>query len=83
VVRVGVEVGYYVPNEFTVGADLPVTVVFSGSAQGCLAEPEFPDLGVKGEFSGGSATMDLRVLAPGSHPLICSMGVNEGHITVH
>ena len=82
VVRVGVEDGYYVPNEFTVEAGLPVTVVFSGPAEGCLAEPEFPDLGVKADFSDGSATMELGVLAPGSYPFTCSMGVNEGHITV-
>ena len=82
VVEVGVEDGYYVPNEFTVQAGLPVTVVFSGSAEGCLAEPEFPDLGVKADFSAGSATMDLGVLEPGSYPFTCSMGVNEGHITV-
>ncbi len=82
IVRVGVEGGYYVPNEFTVTGDMPVTVVFSGPAEGCLAEPEFPDLGVKADFSGGSATMELGVLAPGSYPFTCSMAVNEGHITV-
>ena len=82
IVRVGVEGGYYVPNEFTVATGMPVTVVFSGPAEGCLAEPEFPDLGVKADFSGGSTTMELGVLAPGSYPFTCSMGVNEGHITV-
>ena len=82
IVRVGVEDGYYVPNEFTVRADLPVTVVFGGAAEGCLAEPEFPDLGVKGDFSDGTATLELGVLAPGSYPFTCSMGVNEGHVTV-
>jgi plastocyanin len=82
VVTIGVEGGYYVPNEFTVQAGVPVTVVFSGSAEGCLAEPEFPDLGVKADFSQGGATMELGVLEPGSYPFTCSMGVNEGHITV-
>ena len=82
VVTIGVEGGYYVPNEFTVQAGVPVTVVFSGSAEGCLAEPEFPDLGVKADFSQSSATMELGVLEPGSYPFTCSMGVNEGHITV-
>ena len=82
IVRVGVEGGYYTPNEFTVRADLPVRVVFSGAATGCLAEPEFPDLGVKGDFSSGSATLELGTLAPGSYPFTCSMGVNEGHVTV-
>ena len=82
VVTIGLDGGYYVPNEFTVQAGLPVTVVFSGSAEGCLAEPEFPDLGVKGDFSTGSATLELGALEPGSYPFTCSMGVNEGHITV-
>ena len=82
VIRVGVEDGYYVPNEFTVQADLPVTVVFAGPAEGCLAEPEFPDLGVAGDFSDGPVTLALGVLAPGSYPFTCSMGVNEGHVTV-
>jgi len=71
-----------VPNEFTAQAGLPVTVVFSGTAEGCLAEPEFPDLGVKADLSTGSATMELGVLEPGTYPFTCSMGVNEGHITV-
>jgi plastocyanin len=82
VVRIGVEGGYYVPNEFTVQAGVPVTVEFSGSAEGCLAEPEFPDLGVRSDFSGGSTTMELGVLDPGTYVFTCSMGVNEGHITV-
>jgi hypothetical protein len=82
VVKVGLDDGYYVPNEFTVQAGLPVTVVFTGSAEGCLAEPEFPDLGVKADFSDGSATVELSALEPGSYPFTCSMGVNEGHITV-
>jgi hypothetical protein len=81
VVRVGVEGGYYTPNEFTVQAGVPVRVVFSGHAAGCLAEPEFPDLGVKGDFSNGSVTLDLGTLEPGSYPFTCSMGVNEGHLT--
>jgi hypothetical protein len=81
-VRVGLDGGYYVPNEFTVKADMPVTVVFSGSAEGCLAAPEFPDLGLKGDLSGGTATVELGTLSRGSYAFTCSMGVNEGHITV-
>jgi hypothetical protein len=82
VVRVGLQGGYYVPNEFTVKAGVPVTVVFSGSAKGCLAAPEFPDLGLKGDLSTGTATLELGTLGPGSYAFTCSMGVNEGHITV-
>ena len=81
-VRVGLDGGYYVPNEFTVKAGMPVTVVFSGKAEGCLAAPEFPELGLKGDLSTGTATVELGTLSPGTYAFTCSMGVNEGHITV-
>jgi hypothetical protein len=82
VLNVGLADGYYAPNNFTVQAGMPVTVVFTGNAEGCLAEPEFPDLGLKGDMSGGSATFDLGQLSPGKFTFTCSMGVNEGTITV-
>jgi hypothetical protein len=82
VVKVGLVNGYYEPNEFTVEAGIPVTVVFTGRAEGCLAEPEFYELGVKGDMSGGIATLALGPLKPGTYSFTCSMGVNEGTITV-
>jgi hypothetical protein len=82
VLTVGLVGGWYEPNLFTVKADLPVTVVFSGRAEGCLAEPEFPELGVKADLSGGTATVALGRLKPGTYTFTCSMGVNEGRITV-
>jgi len=82
VLKVGLADGYYAPNNFTVQAGMPVTVVFTGSAEGCLAEPEFPGLGLKGDMSGGSATFDLGQLRPGKYTFTCSMGVNVGTITV-
>jgi|ABSN01.1.fsa_nt_gi hypothetical protein len=82
VLRVGLVGGYYEPNGFTVQAGLPVTVVFSGRAEGCLAEPEFPELGVKADLSSGTATVALGRLKPGTYSFTCSMGVNEGTITV-
>lgn len=81
VLRVGLVGGYYEPNEFTVQAGLPVTVVFTGRAEGCLAEPEFPELGVKADMSSGRATVALGRLRPGTYSFTCSMGVNEGSIT--
>ena len=81
VLKVGLVDGYYEPNNFTVQAGLPVTVIFSGQAEGCLAEPELPELGLKGDMSGGSATFDLGPLKPGKYSFTCSMGVNEGTIT--
>jgi plastocyanin len=82
VLKVGLASGYYQPNNFTVQAGLPVTVVITGNAEGCLAEPEFPELGVKADMSGGSATVALGQLKPGKYSFTCSMGVNEGTITV-
>lgn len=82
VLRVGLVDGYYAPNVFTVEAGLPVTVILTGRAEGCLAAPEFPELGVKADMSGGAATVALGQLEPGIYSFTCSMGVNEGTITV-
>ena len=82
VLTVGLVGGWYEPNLFTVKADLPVTVVFTGRAEGCLAEPEFPELGIKADLSSGAATVPLGRLKHGTYTFTCSMGVNEGRITV-
>ena len=82
ILKVGLSGGYYQPNNFTVQAGAPVTVLFTGNAEGCLAEPEFPELGVKGDMSGGTTTLALGALKPGTYSFTCSMGVNEGTITV-
>ena len=82
ILKVGLVGGYYAPNVFTVRAALPVTVVFTGRAEGCLAHPEFPELGVKADMSSGTATAALGRLSPGTYSFTCSMGVNEGTITV-
>jgi hypothetical protein len=82
VLRVGLVEGYYRPNRFTVTSDLPVTVIFTGYAEDCLGEPEFPELGVKGNLDTGTLTLDLGRLKPGTYIWTCSMGVNEGKITV-
>jgi plastocyanin len=82
VLKVDLVDGYYEPNRFTVQAGLPVTMVFTGNGEGCLAEPEVAELGVKGDMAGGSATLSLGELEPGKYSFTCSMGVNEGVITV-
>ena len=81
VLRVGLVGGYYQPNRFTVQAGVPVTVVFTGWAQDCLGEPEFPELGLKGDMSSGQAVFQLGELESGTYTFTCSMGVNEGRIT--
>jgi plastocyanin domain-containing protein len=55
--------------------------VFTGWAQDCLGQPEFPEVGVKGDLSSGRAIIELGKLEPGTYTFTCSMGVNEGRIT--
>jgi hypothetical protein len=81
VVRVGLVDGYYRPNRFVVRAGVPVVVVFTGWAQDCLGQPEFPEIGVKANLSSGRAVVELGKLEPGTYTFTCSMGVNEGRIT--
>jgi plastocyanin domain-containing protein len=83
VVSIGFVNGYYSPNTFTVKAGMPVQVVFTGSAKGCLAKPQFASLGKKADVSvTGSATIDLGALKPGVYKFTCAMGMNAGTITV-
>ena len=82
VLNVGLVGGYYRPNRFTVQAGVPVRVVFTGWAEDCLGQPELPELGLKGDMSSGQAVFPLGVLTPGTYTFTCSMGVNEGIITV-
>ena len=82
VLRVGLVDGYYRPNRFTVQAGVPVKVVFTGWAEDCLGQPEFPELGLKGDLSSGEAVFPLGGLEPGTYTFTCAMGVNEGKITV-
>lgn len=81
VLNVGLVGGYYRPNRFTVQAGVPVKVVFTGYAQDCLGQPEFPELGLKGDMSSGQAVFPLGELEQGTYQFTCSMGVNEGEIT--
>jgi plastocyanin domain-containing protein len=83
IVNVGIVNGYYSPNAFTVKAGMPVRVVFTGKASGCLANPTFASLGKKVDFADtGSATVDLGTLKPGIYKFTCAMGMNAGTITV-
>lgn len=82
VLEVGLEGGYYRPNRFTVQAGVPVKVVFTGWAEDCLGQPEFPELGLKGDLSKtGQAVFPLGALDAGTYTFTCAMGVNEGRIT--
>ena len=82
VLRVGVKHGYYSPNVFKVSADKPVTMVFSGKAQGCLAKPMIDALDKGTDFTSGTATLELGTLNAGTYVFTCAMGMNEGKIIV-
>ena len=83
VLDVGIVGGAYSPNVFTVKAGMPITVVFSGKATGCVAKPMFKSLGKKADLTtSGTATIDLGTLKPGVYKFTCAMGMNAGTITV-
>ena len=51
-------------------------VVFTGwvQDQDCLGQPEFPELGLKGDMSSGQVVFPLEL---STYTFTCSMGVNE------
>jgi hypothetical protein len=60
---------------------MPVQVVFTGKAKGCIAKPTFKSLGKTGDVTGtGTATLDLGTLQPGSYAFTCAMGMGDGQI---
>jgi hypothetical protein len=80
---IGVKDGYYNPNQFKAQSGMPIKVVFTGSAAGCLGNPTFKSLGKKADFTKtGSATIDLGTLAPGTYEFACGMGMTGGKIVV-
>lgn len=83
VVDIKITGGTYAPSSITVKAGMPVKVVFTGRAKGCLAKPTFASLGKKADLTtSGSATFDLGVLKPGTYKFTCGMGMNAGEIVV-
>jgi hypothetical protein len=82
-VSVAIVGGYYVPNRITGTAGVPVRVVFTGAAKGCVAKPTFKSLGKSGDMNGtGTVTLDLGTLAAGTYEWTCAMGHNKGTITL-
>jgi hypothetical protein len=64
VVTVAIVDGYYKPNKVTVKADMPVRVVFTGSAKGCVAKPKFSALSKSTDVTAsGSGTIELGTLS--------------------
>jgi plastocyanin len=80
VIDVGVQGGYYAPNYFKIVAGTPVKVVFTGKAKGCLARPQFKALGKQADFTGGTETVELGALAPGTYEFVCGMSMTGGKI---
>jgi hypothetical protein len=83
VVSIAIVGGYYVPNKVTVKAGMPVKVVFSGSAKGCVAKPTFKSLGKATDVTAsGTGTIELGTLTAGTYGWTCGMGANPGSIVV-
>jgi hypothetical protein len=83
VVSIGVKNGYYDPNQFMAKSGVPIKVVFTGKAMGCLGKPQFKSLGKKADFTAsGTATIELGALEPGTYEFTCGMGMTGGKIVV-
>jgi hypothetical protein len=83
VISIAIQGGYYVPNHITAKSGMPIQVVFSGKAKGCIAKPMFKSLGKSGNLtSTGTATLDLGTLKPGAYAFSCAMGMGDGLVTV-
>jgi len=83
VIKVGVKDGYYNPNQFVAKANVPIKVVFSGNAAGCLGKPGFKELGKKVDFiESGSETIELGALEAGTYEFMCGMGMTGGKVVV-
>lgn len=80
VVAIALKNGTYVPNAITLKAGMPVEVVFSGKAKGCLAKPKFASLGKSADVTGGTARLELGTLKKGTYTFTCAMGMNAGTI---
>ena len=82
-VSIAIAGGYYVPNRITAKAGVPIRVVFTGNAKGCVAKPKFTSLGKSGDVTGiGTTTIDLGALDAGTYEFSCAMGANKGTVTV-
>jgi hypothetical protein len=80
VVDISVKGGFYSPNDITVTAGKPVTVVFTGRAKGCLSKPMFTSLNMKADFTSGKATLNLGTLKAGTYQFTCGMKMPGGKI---
>lgn len=81
VVNVSLVNGFYSPNSFVVKAGVPVTAVFTGQAVGCLAHPTFTSLGKTADLTkGGTVSVDLGTLKPGTYVFTCGMGMQKSAI---
>ena len=83
VVSIAIQAGYYVPNQISVNSAMPVKIVFTGKAKGCIAKPKFKSLGKSADLTGtGTATLMLGTLTPGTYGFTCAMGMGNGKIIV-
>jgi hypothetical protein len=83
VLRITVNDGHYEPNRIAVKAGVPLTVIFTGKAKGCLAKPVFPELGKKADFTSGTATVDVGAIPAGTYTFTCAMKMSGATITAH
>lgn len=73
--------GSYDPNTITLKAGVPAEITFTQSS-GCLAEVEFPELGISADLTAGDTVVKLPALEAGTYGFNCGMQMVFGTLTV-
>lgn len=81
VVTIGLDQGGYLPREFTVKANQPVTLRNDGTLKGCSIYPNQPEIGMAGDFS-KSNDYTFTPTKKGTFTFTCGMGMWKGTINV-
>jgi len=81
VITLGLDEGGYLPREFTVKANQPVTLKNDGSLKGCSIYPIQAEIGMAGDFS-KSDEYTFTPTKKGTFTFTCGMGMWKGTINV-
>ncbi|MDO8987882.1 MAG: cupredoxin domain-containing protein, partial [Coriobacteriia bacterium] len=80
-IDVDVSAGYYDPTIIELVAGVPAVITFS-QGSGCLAEVQFPDLGIAKDLTHGGAVIELPALQAGEYGFNCGMEMVFGTLLV-
>jgi hypothetical protein len=80
-VFVDVSNGYFDPTTIELAAGVPAEITFS-QGSGCLAQVQFPQLGIFEDLTNGGAIVRIPALDAGEYPFSCGMQMVFGSLVV-